>query len=276
MKNEATLDMQSVQGTMLLPLWGRAQYSKENKDILDDQTAIELIESQPFDFADTAKAFGEFGGLCYIFRARRFDDFVRQFTKLHPRATIVNIGAGLDTGFSRVDNGQMRWYNLDLPDAIRYRQSLIPDSERETCIAKSFFDLTWLEDISFAPENGILFISAGVLYYFEEEAIRQVVNAMARRFPGGVFCFDAETKRAVAFSNRMVKKAGNGGAMMHFYVNDEQLLKRWSPCIKRVVAEGYFEGFKRKKSWALQTRLRMAMLKTMGMMKYIRIEFRAG
>lgn len=273
MENTVTLNLQTVQGTMLLPLWGRAKYSKENTDILDDGVTVDIVENLNVDFGEIERSFGEFGGLCYIFRARRFDDEVRAFIKTHPRATIVNIGSGLDTGFSRVDNGTIRWYDLDLPDAVRYRQSLIPDSARSTCIPKSFFDLSWLDDIDCEPRDGVLFLSAGVLYYFEEKDISRVVKAMAERFPGGALYFDAETKRAVSFSNRMVRKSGNNGAMMHFYVNDAQALKGWSPNIKRVTSERYFNGVPRKKSWSTQTRMRMSMLDALGMMKYVKIEF---
>jgi len=35
------IDAKSVQATMLIPLWGRAEYTKFNPDILDDQTAIQ-------------------------------------------------------------------------------------------------------------------------------------------------------------------------------------------------------------------------------------------
>ena len=52
--------------------------------------------------------------------------------------------------------GTIRWYNLDLPDAIAYRQSFIPDSERNLSIAKSFFDTTWSDDIRFTPEESYI------------------------------------------------------------------------------------------------------------------------
>ena len=273
MPDGMTLDMQSVQGTMLLPLWGRAKYSEENPDILDDQMAIRIIRNIGIDFSEIAKSFGEYGGLSYIIRARAFDNAVRLFIKTHPRATVVNIGAGLDTTFSRVDNGSILWYNLDLPDAIRYRQSLIPDSTRNTCISKSLFDVSWFDEIVFNKEDGILFISAGVLYYFKEEDIREIVLKMIQRFPGGELFFDAETKRAVAVSNKMVKKTGNKGAVMYFYINNEQKLRKWSPSIRKVSSEPFFKGIPRKKKWHFKTRFFMTMTDAVNMVKYVRIKF---
>lgn len=120
MNSKTELKSQTVQSTMLLPLWGRATASEKNPGILYDKEAIEIINNCDYDFSGVAKTFGEFGGLCYVVRARKTEDTIRKFIGRHPRATIVNIGAGLDTTFSRVDNGTIRWYNLDLPDAIAF------------------------------------------------------------------------------------------------------------------------------------------------------------
>ncbi|MEG3847795.1 hypothetical protein QT971_12285 [Microcoleus sp. herbarium19] len=35
---------------------------------------------------------------------------------------IVEIGCGLNTRFERVDNGQVRWFDLDMPDSIAVRK----------------------------------------------------------------------------------------------------------------------------------------------------------
>jgi len=40
-------------------------------------------------------------------------------------AVVVNIGAGLDSTFQRVDPGTVRWINIDLPDVVAMRQKLI-------------------------------------------------------------------------------------------------------------------------------------------------------
>ena len=273
MSHTSTLDLQSVQGTMLIPLWGRASYSLKNENILKDPEAVALIEKLDVDFSGIEKSFGEFGGLCYVIRARILDNMLKNYLKSHPNATIVNIGCGLDTTFSRVDNGKLRWYNLDLPEAIAYRQSLLPDAPRSTCIPKSFFDLSWFDDVAFSPEDGIAFVAGGVFYFFQEEELRQVIAAMAKRFPGGELCFDAQSKLAVNFSNRMVKKAGNQGAAMYFYVNQAKALRDWSPNVVLARAIPFFQGIPRRKAWKRSTRRKMFYLGGFGMMKFIHMRF---
>ncbi len=271
MKSE--LNSQTVQNTMLLPLWGRATASVKNPEILNDKEAIEIIKNCEYDFSAIAKTFGEFSSICYIVRARKIDDTIRKFIRKHPRASIVNIGAGLDTTFSRVDNGTIRWYNLDLPDAIAFRQNFLPDSPRNTCIAKSLFDTSWFDDVIFNPRDGILFVSAGVFYYFKEEQLKAILEAMAHCFPGGEIYFDAESKQAVKKSNRMVEKTGNKGAMMYFYVNDLKALESWSPDIHTIACEKYFKGIPVNRQWSLGIRFMMKFSDRINMMKFIHLRF---
>jgi O-methyltransferase involved in polyketide biosynthesis len=87
------IKQENVQNTMLFPLWGRAFASKLNPQILDDKEAIKIIDTLDYDFSRIEKSFGEFGGICYISRARIFDDIIKDFIKIYPNASIVNIGA---------------------------------------------------------------------------------------------------------------------------------------------------------------------------------------
>lgn len=267
------LNLQSVQGTMLIPLWGRATASEQNPEILYDKEAIKIIANCNFDFSEIAKTFGEYGGISYIVRARKVDDMIRAFIEKHPFATIMNIGAGLDTTFSRVDNGTLHWYNLDLPDAIAFRKTLIADSPRNISIAKSFFDVSWFDDVIFNEEDGILFISAGVFYYFKESQLKGIFQEMALHFPSGELYFDAESKFALKTSNRTVEKAGNKGAKMYFYVNNPKVLEDWSSKIKVISCQSYFKGIRINKKWESGTRVMVRAVDLLKMMKFVHLRF---
>jgi len=77
----------------------------------------------------------------------------------HPRASVVNIGAGLDTTFYRVDNGLIHWYDLDLPAVFDIRRRLLPEPDRVTYIAKSFLDPSWPRTSH--TEDGVFMIAGG-------------------------------------------------------------------------------------------------------------------
>jgi O-methyltransferase involved in polyketide biosynthesis len=265
---------ETVANTMLIPLWGRAFASKLNPQILDDSEAIKIINSVNYDFSEIEKNFGEFGGICYIVRARVLDDIIRKFIREHPNATIVNIGSGLDTTFSRIDNGSIHWYNLDLPEAIEFRRTLIPDSERNSAIPISVFDFIWFDKIIFEPEKGILFIAAGVFYYFTEDEVKKLLCAMGERFPNGIIIFDAESKSAVRKSNSMVRKSGNKGAQMFFYVNNTDTFEQWSNKIKLLGVLPCFKSIQKNKKWKLSTRIFMILCDVLKMIKFIILEFK--
>ncbi|MDR1319277.1 MAG: class I SAM-dependent methyltransferase [Treponema sp.] len=265
---------ETVANTMLIPLWGRAFASKLNPQILDDSEAIKIINSLNYDFSEMEKNFGEFGGICYIIRARVLDDIIKKFIREYPNASIVNIGSGLDTTFSRIDNGSIHWYNLDLPEAIEFRKTLIPDSERNSAIPISVFDFTWFEKIKFESEKSILFIAAGVFYYFKENEVKELFCAMGERFPNGMLIFDAESKSAVKKSNSMVRKAGNKGARMFFYVNNPDKFEQWSKKIKLIDVLPFFKSIQKNKKWKLSTRILMVLCDVFKMTKFIVLQFK--
>ena len=102
------VDLSGVQETLLLPLWGRAKLSKMDNPVLKDSKAIEIVENLiEYDFEGLDRRLPQYVNVGWLIRARMFDDTIRRFTAEHPKATIVNLGAGLDTTFFRVDNGMI-------------------------------------------------------------------------------------------------------------------------------------------------------------------------
>lgn len=54
----------------------------------------------------------------------------------HPEGLVVNLGAGLDTRFYRLDNGTITWIDIDLPEVVAFspepiRRRLTPDLIRK-------------------------------------------------------------------------------------------------------------------------------------------------
>ena len=164
------IELKDVQRTLFMPLWGRAKLTKQGNPILKDPKAVEIVNRlEGIDFAEIDQAFSDFFNAAWIIRARMFDETVGDFLTESPRGNVVNLGAGLDTTFFRVDNGFSRWYDLDLPDVIALRKKLIRETPRCKCIAASMFDKGWMEAFQARGER-TLFLAGGVLYYFTEDA----------------------------------------------------------------------------------------------------------
>jgi len=274
MAHRLTIEPQSVQETMLLPVWGRAKYSHLYPELLDDPRAGEIMGKIDYNFSKVEKGFDENGGLAYLVRARNFDDAIKEYIKKYPEATIVNLGAGLDTTFFRVDNGKITWYDLDLPDAIDFRKKVIPETSRCEYIAKSVFDVSWFDDLEYEEGKGIHFIAGGIFHYFEESEIRRLVRSMAERFVDGEMIFDAVSKAGIWLTNRMVKKTGNIGAEVHFGLgNPVKRISRWSDNIEVTKWYPYWHGVKRDPRWEKSTIFKMNFCDWFKIAKFIQLRF---
>ena len=105
---------------------------------------------------------------------------------------MVNLGAGLDATFYRVDNGIIHWYDLDLPAVIDMRLKLLPEPDRVTYVAKSLLDPSWCKDIN--TEDGVFMIASGAFQFFEESEMKQFFLMLADNFPDGEIVFDVPSK----------------------------------------------------------------------------------
>jgi O-methyltransferase involved in polyketide biosynthesis len=275
--NEAGLQEQTVQATMLLPVYGRAKASRMFPDILRDEGAIRIVDGMEYDFTQIEKHYAtEYGCLCCLLRAKRFDERCLAYLQKRPDGAVVNLGSGLDTTFERVDNGSVSWHNVDLPDAIAFRRRFIPPRRRCVDIAKSMFDYTWLDDIKSAngmAADSVFVLAGGLFYYFEEAQVREVICRIVEHFQSGEVFFDAQSKTAVAISNRMVRKAGNKGSEMKFWVKDAQNLKAWSPAIRAVESVPFFGEVKKEKRFKLSSKVYMRMGEALNMAQLISVQW---
>jgi O-methyltransferase involved in polyketide biosynthesis len=245
-ENQTQLPEQTVQSTMLLATYGRAKASRLFPEILRDDEAVRIVEGMDYDFTQIDKSYAtEYGSLCCLLRAKRLDERCLAYLQEHPNGTVVNLGAGLDTTFSRVDSGSARWYNIDLPDSIAFRHRFIPPTERCVDIVKSMLDYTWLDEVTSA-DGSVFILAGGLFYYFEETEVRELVCKVVEHFPSGEVFFDAQSKTAVSISNRMVRKAGNKGSEMKFWVNDPQRLRDWSTKIRTVESVPFFGDMRKQ------------------------------
>ena len=204
-QDKVKVKLSGIPQSMLGCLWGRAQLSKKYSSLFYDEKAIELVEKIDYDdldagddqplqglelsFFHTAHQLDlpEFG--LFTLRAWQFDEMAKKYVAAHPRASVVNLGAGLDTTFYRVDNGLIHWYDLDLPEVIDVRKQLLPEPDRVTYIAKSIFDPSWCKDIRHT-EEGIFMIAGGVFHWFNEPQVKQFFSMLADNFDGGEIVFN--------------------------------------------------------------------------------------
>ena len=242
------IEKNSIQETLVIPLYGRALCSWKFPHLFTDQTAAELLEKIDYDFSALEKKSDSlmqtFGALEVAMRQSDLAFEVRDYLNTHPKAAVVNLGCGLDQTGRSCDNGQCRIYNLDLLDVMAVRETLLPAGERERNLAADLNDFSWFDAIDTPTEDGAVFFAAGVFYYFRTEQVCALCAAMAERFPGGRLVFDAAGPTAVKLMLKTwVKQAGIRDVGAYFSVQDiAKELTAWSDRIS-VSGRGYMLGY---------------------------------
>ena len=90
---------------------------------------------------------------------------VLDFLTRNPDGIVVNIGCGLDTRFSRIDDGKVEWYDLDFPEVIDVKKHFFQENDRYHFISSSVLEFKWIENLSNKKNHPFLFIAEGVLHH---------------------------------------------------------------------------------------------------------------
>ena len=99
----------TIESTMVGPLYARAKYGVLYPEILKDPRAevmlkkvYDMYPNQQEEFLLMEKFMDEFASLNFLYRAKKFDDEIQEFKVIHPSASIINLGCGLDTYFINI------------------------------------------------------------------------------------------------------------------------------------------------------------------------------
>jgi O-methyltransferase involved in polyketide biosynthesis len=215
----------AVSKTLLIPLWARAVEQREADPLVVDRLAAEMVATIDYDWRRVRLSRGDL--VQCVVRLREFDRFVRDFLARHPNGTVVQLGSGMDARFQRVDNGQVRWFDLDLPDVITLRRQLVPESERNRYLASSVLDRDWMDEVIRPEGSAILFVAEAVLPYLEQAQVKAIFAALQDRYPGAELVTDVCSPFALGTDNLQLLVAGSS-ARMHWSVRDPLELESWS------------------------------------------------
>lgn len=270
MTQKISIKKGNVQETLLLPLWGRAFETQKDKPRLIDKKALEIIEKLDYDFSTIheTQSLSQHG---WVARSLHTDKKGLGFIKKHPEATIVNIGCGMDTTFSRIDNGKITFYELDLPDVIELRRHFYEESERHISIASSFLETQWFKKIK--VEDGLLCLAGGVFCYFAEEQIKNFFIAAADYFGNCEFYFDALSPMGLKIARKQVlKSSGMESLSGGWGLKSVKSLEKWDNRIKVIDSTPIHKGV--KKGIPFKTKIFLTMPDLLGVcsMVHIRIE----
>lgn len=183
------ISLGDVQTTALIPVAIKASETLRKKPRVRDDVAVKMIEALGIDPAPYDKFLSHEG---VIARTVMLDRMIKYFVAQHPNAIIVNMGAGFDNRFSRVDNGKIFWFDLDLPDSIALRKKVFEERERVQMIEGSVLEDGWVPAVKKeirkhggASKAKILFLAEGLFMYFTLEEIAALLKVLKENFKSG-------------------------------------------------------------------------------------------
>ena len=173
------MNLEGVEKTMLLTLFAKAQHSQAKNHKFYDEKAIEVISKIDYDFTTSDKDLQMKYGV--ISRTIVLDEMVSDYIEKNPHATIINVASGMDTRFNRLDNGLIRWYNVDLENSAKFRLQYISDNDRVTTLAYSAMDSEWAEEIKVDSGNALIIIE-GLTMYLQENDVSEILKIISDNF----------------------------------------------------------------------------------------------
>lgn len=245
--NKYHIEKNTVQETLIIPLYGRKVCSDRFPHLFNDPEARRLCDMLDYDFSGKGSRMesgaGLFGALEVAQRQYDLACEVTEYLKDHPNAAVVNLGCGLDDTFRKCDNGTCRGYNIDMPDVIEIREQLLSAAEREKNLGCDLNDDRWMDEID--ASGGAVFFASGVFYYFRTGDVRALFQKLARRFPGAVLAFDACNRfGARLMTKTWLKEAGISDVNALFSLERTDELKGWSPDFAEVSSKSYMRGYR--------------------------------
>ena len=220
-----------AQESLFLTLGSRALDSRLPRPFLGDTMADEIITT-------TGYRLGKFPALrastldqrSKVFdvavRAKRLDEWVRQFVRRHPDAVVVDLGAGLDGRMHRVNPPPtVDWYDIDYPEVIELRRKLLPAAANAHDIGADLTAPDWLHGIP--ADRPAMLVADGVLPFLTQNDVVSLLKRLTNHFSNGELALNAYTTYVAWLFKHSRVMAPISAGMINKGFNDPRQLERW-------------------------------------------------
>ncbi|WP_116372831.1 class I SAM-dependent methyltransferase [Mycobacterium sp. MFM001] len=223
---------------MLATFYAKALDADFPKPILGDRYAKEIVERIDYDWTKTAINARRAPSVAT--RTAHFDAWVRQFLAVHPEATVLHLGCGLDARFFRLQPGPtVEWYDVDYPEVAALRTQLYPAGEHYHVVAASVTDPAWLAEIPTGRPT--LMIGEGLTMYLTEQDGIALLRRVVDRFGSGELQFDAFNWLGIRLQvlNTVVRRSGSA---LQWAINKPDDILDAVPGVRLLAWQRWFES----------------------------------
>ena len=169
------LQFGDVQETALIPLAIKASETERPNARIKDEKAKEIIEALGVDVSKYDPFLSHEGVVART--------ILKALICQYPDAVCINLGCGFDDKFSQVDNGKIRWFDVDLPDQIAVRRKVYEDRERCVMVEGDALNGEWTRDLPVSEK--VIVVMEGVLEYFSKAQVKTCLNMLCDCFSHG-------------------------------------------------------------------------------------------
>jgi O-methyltransferase involved in polyketide biosynthesis len=188
-------------------------------------------------------------------RAKKYDDYARNFLQRFPDGVVVNIGCGLDSRFLRIDNGHVIFYDLDLPEIIAIKKAYFNETDRYHLIASSVLDYDWMTAV-LRHRGPFLFMAEGVFMYLDGKDVRSLVLKIQETFRGSELLCEVVNslwlrpllKKILDYKMQRQVHLGKD-AMFRSGIHNSREMEQWHSGIQFLGEWSYFDSEEKKLGW---------------------------
>ncbi len=200
-------------------------------------------------------------------RARRYDEYVRDFLTRSPGGVVVNLGCGLDPRFTRIDNGAVQYFDLDLPGIMAIRRMFFKETDQYHAIASSVLDFAWMDTVRVC-QGPYLFLAEGVFMYLGQDEVRGLVLELAQRFPGSELVCEVVNSKWLRgpykrILNYKLRKQLHFGREVSYRsgLSHTREMEKWGPGIRFLDDWSYLDSYDKRLGW-------LRIFQNIGFMRY--------
>lgn len=209
--------MDSVNKTLYIPLYGKAQVSKRGI-ILSDPKAEEIWEANAFPLKGKARS--KWLALYMGMRAAVFDRWTAEAARQEPEAVVLHLGCGLDARAPRTGL-ENEWYDIDFPEVIEHRRQFFPEQGKYRLLGGDVREEGWLQSI---PKGGTaIVVMEGISMYLTRQELVGLISLLSGHFDRVRLLTDCYTEFA-AKASRYKNPINEVGVTRVYGLDDPGLL----------------------------------------------------
>ena len=196
------INLSSTASTLLITLYSRANLSKKNL-IIKDEKAEEII--QLAGYSQSKLKLRKSYQIFLTIRAKLIDDYTQEFIAKHNgNCTVIQVACGLDSRYLRINNPNVKWYDLDLYGTIELRKKFYKQTANYKMIESNVCNFTWINKLD--PQDlkkPTLVIAEGLFMYLSKEDNQHIFSSLPEYFKDVDIIFDIFSPLVVKLSKHI-------------------------------------------------------------------------